>query len=717
MEDLVSLFVILMAVAIAVMVAISLIALAGTVAAICVFGAATHGFFVTPGARDPASRRRGRAAGPGRARLPLVLPRPGLARSAAPRPRPRGSARARRRRGSRRSSRSRATTGTSSCFASSCSSTATSAWPSARCSARWSASSRRCSSRCSRPARGRSARRCAGSSGCAASAAARTSTAPSATTASRCPSTSARRATPSTGSSRRARSACCAIAARARRACPRVQWLGRERLTSQCPAHGHPLGEGVGIVRTFHVPVAGGPSTGKSTFLAAAMLGLEEAAAAGTLSTAVQSSSRDGYDRLLDGFRRGVLPTKTVDLQAPALVAEVRGRDKSALLYAYDVAGEAYGDEQELRRDPGYGLAEGVVAARRPVRAGARAQRARRRARGGEPELRPSSEAAAARARAARRRARREGHRHEQACPPRSASRRSTGSGSATRSTPRPAPTRTPACARGSAPRAPATCCAPREDTFKEIRCFSTSALGRTPGYRHRGLRAARHARPAALAAGDRGRAAGRGRAPRRRPRRTGCRPPSRSTSRRGARCSRGAINAVTPWPLVANFALGVPRVRGARAGERTGAAGPGLARRHPGRGGRRPRWRRGSVAATASHRPSSPAPPSPPPPPPPPPSAGGSKNTAAGAAPSLPAPLARRLRRRVRADEQPLSRGEPGLDEQRRRREPYLNVVELGPSKFGRASRTCTSSSTPAIATRPVSATRSAATSRATRA
>ena len=171
---------------------------------------------------------------------------------------------------------------------------------------------------------------------------------------------------------------------------PAVQWLGRERLISQCPA-GHPLGEGVGTVRTFHIPVAGGPSTGKSTFLAAAMLGLEDAAAAGTLSTAVQSSSRDGYDRLLDGFRRGVLPTKTVDLQAPALVAEVRGTDRSALLYAYDVAGEAYGDEHELRRDPGYGLAEGVVLLVDPfalqrVRADLADELA------AEPGLRPSSE-------------------------------------------------------------------------------------------------------------------------------------------------------------------------------------------------------------------------------------------------------------------------------------------------------------------------------------
>ncbi|MEA2494238.1 MAG: hypothetical protein QOJ29_2149, partial [Thermoleophilaceae bacterium] len=48
---------------------------------------------------------------------------------------------------------------------------------------------------------------------------------------------------------------------------PALQWLGRERLVSECPS-GHLLGESVGTVRTFHVPVAGGPSTGKSTFLA-----------------------------------------------------------------------------------------------------------------------------------------------------------------------------------------------------------------------------------------------------------------------------------------------------------------------------------------------------------------------------------------------------------------------------------------------------------------
>jgi hypothetical protein len=261
---------------------------------------------------------------------------------------------------------------------------------------------------------------------------------------------------------------------------PAVQWRGRERLTSQCPAHGHALGEGVGTVRTFHIPVAGGPSTGKSTFLAAAMLGLEDASTAGTLSTAVQSSSRDGYDRLLDGFRRGVLPTKTVELQAPALVAEVRGTEKSALLYAYDVAGEAYGDDEELRRDPGYGLVEGVVLLVDPfalqrVRADLADELA------AEPGLRPSSE------------------------PPQRVLERlvgvldekgidmsrvpaaicitksdGLGIGDAIAASPgddEDARVRAWLDAQGGG-----NLVRSAEGTFKEIRCFSTSALGRTPG-------------------------------------------------------------------------------------------------------------------------------------------------------------------------------------------------------------------------------------------
>jgi hypothetical protein len=140
---------------------------------------------------------------------------------------------------------------------------------------------------------------------------------------------------------------------------PAVQFRGRERLAAECP-QGHPLGESVGTIRTFHVPVAGGPSTGKSTYLAAALIELDEAAQSGTLATTVQSTSRQAYDRVLENFRKGIRPPKT-DGIPPAMVAEISGRQKSALLYAYDVAGEIYGTEDELRRDPAHGLAEGVI--------------------------------------------------------------------------------------------------------------------------------------------------------------------------------------------------------------------------------------------------------------------------------------------------------------------------------------------------------------------
>ena len=336
---------------------------------------------------------------------------------------------------------------------------------------------------------------------------------------------------------------------------PAVQWLGRERLASQCPGHGHSLGEGVGTVRTFHVPVAGGPSTGKSTFLAGAMLGLEEAAAAGTISTAVQSSSRDGYDRLLAGFRRGVLPTKTVDLQAPALVAELRGRDKSALLYAYDVAGEAYGDEHELRRDPGYGLAEGVVLLIDPfalehVRHDLADELA------AQPELRPSSE------------------------PPQRVLERLLGvlaekgidlsaipaaicvtkcdaldigaEIDATTGADDDARVRNWLRAQGAG-----NLLRGAQESFKSVRCFSTTALGRTPGTGSGSFTPRGTLEPLLWLLSTAGvQPATAGAAQQTQTERLKGEKPVETAPRRPL--FAGAIDAVTPWPLAGNFAVGL---------------------------------------------------------------------------------------------------------------------------------------------------------------
>jgi len=303
------------------------------------------------------------------------------------------------------------------------------------------------------------------------------------------------------------------------------------------------------------VPVAGGPSTGKSTFLAGAMLGLEQAATAGTLSTTVQSSSRDGYDRLLDGFRGGVLPTKTIDLQAPALVAEIRGTDASALLYAYDVAGEAYGDEHELRRDPGYGLAEGVVMLIDPfalerVRADLGEELA------AEPGLRPSPEAPQ------RVLERLVGVLHEKGIDmsriPAALCVTKTdglGVGKAIKASPGAdddARVRAWLDSQGGGNLLRAA-----EDTFQEIGCFSASALGRTPGAGSGPFTPSGTLEPLLWLLA-----------------RTGVEPAAAGDARETQTqilttaaplnvlpkrpLFAGAINAITPWPAVANFAVGL---------------------------------------------------------------------------------------------------------------------------------------------------------------
>jgi Double-GTPase 2 len=141
---------------------------------------------------------------------------------------------------------------------------------------------------------------------------------------------------------------------------PTLQLNGRQNLPAECP-NGHPLGSAIGMVRTLHVPVSGGASAGKTTFLGAAFMELAELVSAGKLAMDVLPDSQSAFETLVSGFGSGVLPQKTVDERAPALVAEVRGGGSSALLYAYDVAGEAYTETDKMRRDEVYGLTNGVV--------------------------------------------------------------------------------------------------------------------------------------------------------------------------------------------------------------------------------------------------------------------------------------------------------------------------------------------------------------------
>lgn len=131
-----------------------------------------------------------------------------------------------------------------------------------------------------------------------------------------------------------------------RTALPTTVINGRQRVPQQCPS-GHPMSGFLGFAENLPIAIVGGPSSGKSTFLAGALIELDQPDAGVALEPL--SESRDAYSRLVDPMRAGTPPIKTTDEGLPALVAEVRGSGRSRALYAYDVAGEVYGAEDKVR--------------------------------------------------------------------------------------------------------------------------------------------------------------------------------------------------------------------------------------------------------------------------------------------------------------------------------------------------------------------------------
>lgn len=129
-------------------------------------------------------------------------------------------------------------------------------------------------------------------------------------------------------------------------ALPTAVITGRQRVPQQCPA-GHPMSGFLGFAENLPVAIVGGPSAGKSTFLAGALVELESPDTGVYIEPL--SESRDAYSRLVGAMRIGITPEKTVDEQRPALVAEVQGTGRSRALYAYDLAGEVYGAEDKVR--------------------------------------------------------------------------------------------------------------------------------------------------------------------------------------------------------------------------------------------------------------------------------------------------------------------------------------------------------------------------------
>jgi Double-GTPase 2 len=123
---------------------------------------------------------------------------------------------------------------------------------------------------------------------------------------------------------------------------------GRQRVPQRCPS-GHPMSGLIGFAETLRIALVAGPSAGKTTYLAGAMLEFEQMASEKRLAVDVLDESSAAYSEVVGGLRQGRLPQKTQISGNPALVTEIQGDNRSRVLYAYDVAGENYQAADQVR--------------------------------------------------------------------------------------------------------------------------------------------------------------------------------------------------------------------------------------------------------------------------------------------------------------------------------------------------------------------------------
>ncbi|MEW1613460.1 MULTISPECIES: hypothetical protein [unclassified Streptomyces] len=141
-----------------------------------------------------------------------------------------------------------------------------------------------------------------------------------------------------------------------------VSLAGRDRLAVECPRCDRPLPAGIGRLRTVHVPVIGGTSSGKTMLMAAAVAGLHAANGRSALKVtfATDDDRRDVVD--LEGqLKQDGWVRKTQGGQPRALMLRVTRGRRHRLLYLYDPMGESLYDVDVTRRQEYLAHADGVV--------------------------------------------------------------------------------------------------------------------------------------------------------------------------------------------------------------------------------------------------------------------------------------------------------------------------------------------------------------------
>jgi hypothetical protein len=146
---------------------------------------------------------------------------------------------------------------------------------------------------------------------------------------------------------------------------PTLFLFGRNNLPSICPHEDchRPLSSSIGVARNLHVPIVGGPATGKTSFLMASMHELHRRADSGELALEFPEKKHQTlYERCDRDFMSGALLGKTAEESPDAFLVKLNdGGGSEKLLYMYDAAGELYQQTDVLRRHEYYSYTHGIL--------------------------------------------------------------------------------------------------------------------------------------------------------------------------------------------------------------------------------------------------------------------------------------------------------------------------------------------------------------------
>lgn len=147
---------------------------------------------------------------------------------------------------------------------------------------------------------------------------------------------------------------------------PTLDFFGRKEIIQKCTACTSPLNSDIGRLVNVHIPVIGGPNSGKSNFIFMAVNRfIENYAPERSISTSFPDERhQQSYENHLRLLNSGKVLLKTPDVIPQAYNLAVKHpRDRIGhIVYIYDAAGEAYANDiNVIQQKPYFDFVHGLI--------------------------------------------------------------------------------------------------------------------------------------------------------------------------------------------------------------------------------------------------------------------------------------------------------------------------------------------------------------------